>query len=242
MTDKAKIILIYSTVVVVGIVVVGISMWISKKREQMFSQQPMAVGIGKEEPDVLMELEGDLELVNQAGEPVKISDLDGKVWVVHQFFANCPVCLKQNSDDLVALYREFGGHPDFQMVSISVDPERDTVEFLSEYAGAVGADPKNWWFVRGEKEEVYRFLTEKMKYAPIVERPGAEGAARYGHDFGIQVYGRERRLVRQRDLVSGKSFGEDIHAERLKELRERIALRLDAPLPPRGETSAEETE
>jgi len=237
MKDRTKITLIYSTVVVFGAVVIGTSMWISKKREKDFGQRPKVVDIGKEEPAVLMALGGDLELTNQAGKTVKISDLDGKVWVANQFFANCPICLKQNSDDLVALYKEFGSHPDFQMISISVDPERDTVDFLEDYAKAVGADVKNWWFVRGEKEKVYEFLTKQMKYAAVVERPEAEGAMRFGHDFGIQVYGRERRLVRQRDLVSAKSFGDDYHAARKKELWERIAERLETPLPPRGEES-----
>lgn len=237
MTDKAKIIAIYSTVVAVGVVVVGTSMWISKQRDKAFGQKPKVVDVGKEEPDVLMELEGDLELVNQAGETVKISDLDDKVWVAHQFFANCPICLKQNSGDLVNLYKEFGSHPDFQMISISVDPERDTVDLLADYAKAVGADVKNWWFVRGDKAKVYEFLTKSMKYAPVVERPEAEGAAQFGHEFSIQVYGRERRLVRQRDLVSAKSppFREEDYLERLDQLRERIALRLETPLPARGE-------
>jgi protein SCO1 len=236
MTDKAKIITIYGTAAVVAVAVIGTSMWIRNQRKEMFGRKPQVVDVGKEEPDVLRELEGDLTVTNQAGEEVKISDLDGKVWVVNQFFANCPVCLKQNSDDLIALYKEFGSNPDFQMVSISVDPERDTVEFLADYAAAVGAEAKNWWFVRGEKEEVYRFLTEQMKYAPIVERPEADGAQRFAHDFGIQVYGQGRRLVRQRDLVSAKSFGDEYHARSLKELKERIALRLETPLPPRGES------
>lgn len=231
MTDKTKISLIYATVVVVGVATVGTSMWISKKRKEMFQGGPVAVDFGKDEPDVLRELEGDLEGTIQTGETVRISDLDDKVWVVTQFFANCPLCLQQNSQDLIALYKEFGSHPDFQMVSISVDPERDTVDFLADYAEAVGAKGANWWFFRGEKDEVYRYLTEEMKYAPIVERPGAEGAERFGHDFGVQVYARGRRLVRQRDLVSAKTIGEEFHRAQLDSLRERIALRLEKPLP-----------
>lgn len=242
MTDKTKIILIYSTVVLVGIVVIGASIWASKSYDRRFAQQPIVTDVGKEEPDVLMDLEGDLELTNQAGESVKLSDLDGKVWVVHQFFANCPVCLKQNSGDLIKLYKEFNSHPDFQFVSISVDPDNDTVEQLSKYAKAMGADAKNWWFVRGDKKEVHRFLTKNMKYAPVIERPDAEAAKRFAHDYGVQVYGRERRLIRHRDLVSAESFGEEYHADRFNEVRERIALRLKTPLPPREAENTESPE
>lgn len=229
MTERGKITTIYLIVAVISIAVLATSFWIRHEREQAFGEHTLIQGAGKEDPPVLRTLEADLEAVNQAGETVRLSQLDNKVWVVNQFFANCPVCLKQNSVDMIKLYREFQDHPDFHMVSITVDPERDTVENLHNYARAVGA-ADNWWFLTGEKREIYRFLTEEMKYTQIKENPGAVGAKRYAHDFGVQVYGRERRLVRTRDLVSAMALGEEAHQRSFEELRSRIAERLETPL------------
>ena len=46
MTDKTKIILIYSTVVVVGVVVIWASIWASKSYDRRFAQQPIVTDVG----------------------------------------------------------------------------------------------------------------------------------------------------------------------------------------------------
>lgn len=234
MRDQAKIISIYLVAAAICVVVIGASIWLRKAR---IAQAEAATGgelirnAGKAEPAVLHTVTGDLAAVNQDGEAVKLSDLDNKVWVVNQFFANCPICLTQNSGDMIRLYKEFKDHPDFHLVSITVDSERDTPEHLQNYAKAVGASSDNWWFLTGDKEELYRFLNEEMKFTATKENPGEVGAKRFAHDFGVQVYGRDRRLVRVRDLVSGKAISEEEHEKRFNELRERISLRLAEPLP-----------
>jgi len=239
MSEKKKIILIYVGVAVISAAVIATSFWVRTERIQNYgssaSPSDLIEDVGKEEPAVLRVLEGDFEATNQDGVQVKISDLDGKVWVVNQFFANCPICVKQNSGDMIKLYQEFGSHPDFHMVSITVDPERDTAEKLHDYAQAVSAKTENWWFLTAEKEALYDYLSKEMKYTRVRENPDLVGAQRFAHDFGVQVYGRERRLVRTRDLVSGKAIGEEEHARRFEELRSRIAERLATPLEPRSE-------
>lgn len=234
MQERSKVTLIYTGVAVISVLVLGISFWLrGQKKKVEAAQRPVIAKIeevGKEEPPVLRILTGDLEATNQMGETVRISELDGKVWVVSQFFANCPICLTHNSQDLIRLYREFGDHPDFHMVSITVDPERDQVDKLKDFAQAVGADSKNWWFLTGEKEALYRYLSEEMKYTPVKENPHLVGAKRFAHDFGVQVYGRERRLVKVRDLVSAKEISPELYEKNYEELRSRIAERLEKPL------------
>jgi hypothetical protein len=99
----------------------------------------------------------------------------------------------------------------------------------------VSAKTENWWFLTAEKEALYDYLSKEMKYTRVRENPELVGAQRFAHDFGVQVYGRERRLVRTRDLVSGKAIGEEEHARRFEELRSRIAERLATPLESRSE-------
>ena len=233
MSDKGKIITIYVVAGVICAVVIASSIFLrtARQAQAQASQQEAFQNAGAAEPPVLNVLTSDIELTNQKGTPVRISDLDDKVWVVNQFFANCPTCAKQNYGDMISIYNEFKDHPDFHLVSITVDPERDTPELLEGYAEAVGASSDNWWFLTGEKESLYRYLSEEMKFTPTKENPEAVGEKRFAHDFGVQVYGRDRRLVRVRDLVSGQAISDEEHERRMNALRERIALRLAEPLP-----------
>jgi protein SCO1/2 len=41
-----------------------------------------------------------------------------------------------------------------------VDPENDTVARLKVYADSLGADVKNWWFLTGSKENLYKAARE----------------------------------------------------------------------------------
>ncbi len=43
-----------------------------------------------------------------------------------------------------------------RLVSISVDPERDTPEVLSRYAERYKADPDRWLFLTGKKGDIRR--------------------------------------------------------------------------------------
>ena len=77
------------------------------------------------------------------------------------------------------------------VVCFSVDPEDDTAQKLAEVRESLNADPKNWWFLKTDREKIWNFMTEKMYFTRILERfEPAEIAAkgRWAHDLGIQVY------------------------------------------------------
>jgi len=60
--------------------------------------------------------------------------------------------------------------PDLRLVTITVDPKRDTPERLKEYAAKYGADPQRWLFLTGDREAIYRLSTDGFKLAAIVEQ------------------------------------------------------------------------
>ena len=80
-------------------------------------------------------------LTDQHGNEVSMSDYKGKVVVVAFVFTHCPdVCLQVEAN-LAAVESELAGHEDgFVIVSITVDPARDTVEKLSEWTTERGYD------------------------------------------------------------------------------------------------------
>lgn len=96
-------------------------------------------------------------LVDQDGNAVADGDLRGAILVVDFIFTSCPdVCplLTQRMADLQQrLPRAERGVP-IRLVSISVDPERDTPEALRAFAAQYGAQTDQWRFLTGEPGHV----------------------------------------------------------------------------------------
>ncbi len=226
MTERSKIASIYVVVAILSAGVIGTSLWIREARKKAFPEKQIT-DYGKEEPEVLLTLEGDLVATNQAGEEVSLSALKDKVWVASQFFANCPKCLTRNSGDLRKLYEEFRGNPDFHVVSISVNPA-DKVEDLKRYADSIGAETGNWWFLTGPPEKLREFMEKKMKFMRVVENEGPDPAVQFSHDLGFQVFARGMLLVKKRDLYYARQQGEDMHRAYYAEVESTIRKSLAA--------------
>ncbi len=191
MTQKKKIIFIYVGVAVISVLILGMSIFLAGLRKEKRQDGPSALDVGKEQVDEIFVLESDLELERQDGSKVMISDLDDKVWLAVQFYAACPMCAERNSERLLEIYKEFRTDEDFMVTCFSVDPEDDTPEKLADVRDRLGADAKNWWFLKTDRETLWSFMTEKMYFTTILERfEPAEIASKgkWAHDLGIQVY------------------------------------------------------
>jgi protein SCO1/2 len=93
----------------------------------------------------------DFVLTSQDGAPVSLGDFRGKVVAVTFMFASCTDTCPLLTDKMARIQDELGA--DFgariAFVSITVDPERDTLEVLKRYAEAFGANPAGWAFLTG---------------------------------------------------------------------------------------------
>jgi cytochrome oxidase Cu insertion factor (SCO1/SenC/PrrC family) len=104
------------------------------------------------------------ELPERSGGMFKSSDMRGKVWVASYFFTACPgSCLKLNQA-LASLQKE-EGLEEVKFVSITCDPQNDSLEQLAQYADRFEADPKRWYFCRGQMDYVQRVGTDILKIA-----------------------------------------------------------------------------
>ncbi len=95
-------------------------------------------------------------LTDQAGRPVALADLAGRVVLLDFVYTRCPgpcpILTGRHADVQRALPTELRAKTWF--VSISLDPEHDTPERLREYASARGADLTSWSFLTGSPAEV----------------------------------------------------------------------------------------
>ena len=110
-------------------------------------------------------------LTDQTGRSFGTRQLAGKVWVADFIFTSCAeACplLTQRMAEVGRRARHLG--PDFHLVSISVDPERDTPARLAAYAADHGANPVQWSFLTGPADAVQAAVTEGFKVGMGRER------------------------------------------------------------------------
>jgi cytochrome oxidase Cu insertion factor (SCO1/SenC/PrrC family) len=94
-------------------------------------------------------------LTERNGKPFRSEDMRGRVWVATYFFTSCPgQCLRLNAN--LQVLNAVPELKDVTWVSISCDPDNDTLEALRAYADRFQADPKRWLFCRGDLDYVKR--------------------------------------------------------------------------------------
>jgi protein SCO1 len=92
-------------------------------------------------------------LTDHRGQTVSLNDLEGRAVALTFIFTNCPdVCplivnrMKRAYDELPENVRD-----DVALVAITVDPERDTPEVMSEYSEKQGlGDNASWYALTGD--------------------------------------------------------------------------------------------
>lgn len=144
-----------------------------------------AAAAGEAEADrrVAREYFTDTILVDQDGRELRFySDLlAGKVVVINSMFTDCTGSCPVMSKKLQALQEHLGDRVgrDVHLISITVDPERDTPARLKEHATAFGAGP-GWHLLTGSKENVKTVLSKLGQW--VEERDAHETVFLVGND------------------------------------------------------------
>jgi protein SCO1/2 len=107
----------------------------------------------------VIQLAPDFTLTTQSGEKLSSSDLKGKVLLVSFIFTTCNgTCpatthrMSQIQDELKS--RGFFKNDRVRLLSISLDPTRDTPEVLRGYMKLYDADAERWTFLTGPANQV----------------------------------------------------------------------------------------
>jgi protein SCO1/2 len=110
----------------------------------------------------------DFKLTDQYGQTVTLDSFKNKVFIANFFYATCPgICKKMNSE-LERATKNFIGNNKVKFVSYTVDPMRDSVPVLMQYAKLHDAAPYQWYFLTGDKSEIYN-LARKSYYAAVAD-------------------------------------------------------------------------
>ncbi len=108
----------------------------------------------------------DFSLIERSGRRVERSALLGKIWVVNFMYTHCSDTCPLQSAEMARLQADLATEPDVRLVSITVDPKRDTPQVLSRYADRFRANKGRWLFLTGEREAIYRLAQDGL-YLPV---------------------------------------------------------------------------
>jgi cytochrome oxidase Cu insertion factor (SCO1/SenC/PrrC family) len=141
---------------------------------------------------------GDLAATERTGKIVRLSELRGKVTVCAYVYTVCPHGCAAVVGEMQKLFQRHGSRPDFHLLSLAVLPDHDTPEFLSAYADGLGLKPGDpWWFLTGNRQEIWNFMDKELLLTPAVPIPEAERLNpldTHDHDLRIVLIDRSGRV------------------------------------------------
>ena len=110
----------------------------------------------------------DFAFINQVGDTIRKEDMVGKIYVADFFFTTCPTICPVMKKEMIRVYEQFKGEPNFRILSHSIDPSHDTQAVLKDYAEKLGVpDAATWNFLTGDQEKIFEigqtsYLTTTM--------------------------------------------------------------------------------
>lgn len=105
-----------------------------------------------------------LHFTNQLGQQVSLNDLEGKIIVLDFFFTHCPTICPKLAVAMKKLQKSFPNNDSIvQFVSISIDPEHDSLAQLRNWAKKFDINPDSWWLGTGNKDSIYNFALSELK-------------------------------------------------------------------------------
>ncbi|MDA3616579.1 SCO family protein [Polluticaenibacter yanchengensis] len=139
----------------------------------------------------------DFVLTNQLGRKVSPENYKGKILVVNTFFTRCPnICpaLTRNVRTVQASFenpkrKQYGDTSIVQFLSLSVDPERDSVEALKKWADRFYVNNDNWDLLTGQKKEIYDLLLNDFK---LGAQDGKDVDSNFIHSEKVILVDRDR--------------------------------------------------
>ena len=163
----------------------------------------------------------DFSFTDTEGQTVTKADLLGKPFIISFIFTFCRGPCPKVSMDMRELQDRLKDY-DFNLVSLTVDPERDTTEVLKTYGKELKADFSRWKFLTGKQSEIYGLIHRSFAM-PVQEeldrdrKPGFEII----HSTNIMLVDKTGRVIGKFDAQKG----EEVMAKLRKQIKQIASLR-----------------
>ena len=211
---------------------------VSPPHRVFFDSVVTKVSNGKKTVDTIWSKVPDFSYTNQMGQQVSWEDIkyqkndstiQGKIVVVDFFFTTCPtICpamtrnMKLLRDGIKRNNKVGDREADFvQFLSVSVDPERDSVPELKKWADRFGINPQNWWLLTGNKREIYDWAYNGLKLA-IADSAHVDTS--FMHPMLFMLLDKDRVIRARRDKDGNVKMYHGLDSSDIAKLAEDIVL------------------
>lgn len=138
-------------------------------------------------------------LVDQDGRSRDFSTIrNGRALAVTFIYTKCPIptfcpAMDRQFAEAQSLLKNKGLEQKAGLLSVSFDPKHDTPQVLKQHAAKLGADPRIWTFVTGERAAIDRFASSMLV---TLVRGEAANPDEIGHTLRTTVVGPDGRIVK----------------------------------------------
>ncbi len=94
--------------------------------------------------------------------------LHGNVWIADFIYTNCPAECPMMTSRMHSIEKRIRSDSDVRLVSISVDPERDTPAALSKFAHRYGGPTGQWFFLTGTPATVHELAYTTFHVGDVI--------------------------------------------------------------------------
>ncbi|MCH2081215.1 MAG: SCO family protein [Saprospiraceae bacterium] len=116
--------------------------------------------------DTTLHIIPNFEFYNQDSVLINNNTFAERIYVADFFFTSCPTICPKVKKNMLRLYDKHKNNPEFALVSYTIDPKRDTVGKLKQYATNLDITEKDkWHFLTGEKATIYDLAEDYMSIA-----------------------------------------------------------------------------
>jgi protein SCO1 len=142
---------------------------------------------GKSKPkagDTVYHTVPEFSFVDQNGITCTRQRMNNKITIVDYFFTTCGSICPVMKTQMKRVYQEFFQDSEIMFLSHTVDPETDSIAVLHEFANRLGIDYGKWFFVTGEKKQLYE-MARKGYLLDAAEGSGDENDFIHTQNFAL---------------------------------------------------------
>lgn len=133
---------------------------------------------------------GDFTLISHNNDPYNSARWHNKIVVTDFFFTRCPVICPKMTAGMKKIQERYSGDEQVLLNSITVDPEHDSPQILSQYKmkNEIG---ENWIFLTGDKKNIYKLARNSFL---VTATDGNGGPGDFIHSEKLVLIDPDKRI------------------------------------------------
>lgn len=125
-------------------------------------------------PDTIYHQIPDVSFINSNSDSLKLASIKNQLILVNFFYSKDQLLTPKINEGVNRIFEEFKGNDIIRFISISIDPEHDSISVLKSYAKSIRAKPNKWDVVTMNSSEVLA-LAKNQFFVNAIKSPEEEG-------------------------------------------------------------------